>query len=239
MPSGRTLMFAGFRSRWMIPCSCAASSASAICFAMGSASSTGTAPRAIRCDSRRPRPAPSRGRSRLRSLRARRSPRCWDGSATRAFWLRAETRQSVGVGRESFGQHLDRDVAIQLRVARPIDLAHAAFADRRGDFVDAEAGAEGEGQRWGLYGRSDSADGITPRKRRSVYRCRGPAPQRPLKQPHGRDFGRRTGTMASASGRFSRSCATTASKISAHPSERKASWMSARSSRYRTRRRRH
>ena len=34
-------MFAGFRSRWMIPCSCAASSASAICFAIGSASSSG------------------------------------------------------------------------------------------------------------------------------------------------------------------------------------------------------
>ena len=31
VPSGRTLMFAGFKSRWMIPCSCAASSASAIC----------------------------------------------------------------------------------------------------------------------------------------------------------------------------------------------------------------
>ena len=30
-PSARTLMFAGFRSRWMMPCSCAASSASAIC----------------------------------------------------------------------------------------------------------------------------------------------------------------------------------------------------------------
>ena len=28
-------MFAGFRSRWTIPCSCAASSASAICRAMG------------------------------------------------------------------------------------------------------------------------------------------------------------------------------------------------------------
>ena len=41
MPSARTLMFAGLRSRWMIPCSCAASSASAICFAMGSASSSG------------------------------------------------------------------------------------------------------------------------------------------------------------------------------------------------------
>ena len=30
VPSGRILMFAGFRSRWMMPCSCAASSASAI-----------------------------------------------------------------------------------------------------------------------------------------------------------------------------------------------------------------
>ena len=30
-PSARSLMLAGLRSRWMIPCSCAASSASAIC----------------------------------------------------------------------------------------------------------------------------------------------------------------------------------------------------------------
>ena len=37
-------MFAGLRSRWMMPCSCAASSASAICFAIGRASSTGIAP---------------------------------------------------------------------------------------------------------------------------------------------------------------------------------------------------
>ena len=36
-------MFAGFRSRWMIPCSCAASRASAICFAIGNASSIGIA----------------------------------------------------------------------------------------------------------------------------------------------------------------------------------------------------
>jgi hypothetical protein len=48
VPSSRTLMFAGLRSRWMIPCSCAASSASAICLAIGSASSTGIAPCAIR-----------------------------------------------------------------------------------------------------------------------------------------------------------------------------------------------
>ena len=35
VPSGRSLTLAGFRSRWMIPCSCAASSASAICLAIG------------------------------------------------------------------------------------------------------------------------------------------------------------------------------------------------------------
>ena len=34
VPSARTLMFAGFRSRWTMPCSCAASRASAICLAM-------------------------------------------------------------------------------------------------------------------------------------------------------------------------------------------------------------
>ena len=47
VPSGRTLMFAGFRSRWMMPCSCAASSASAICLAMGRDSRSGMAPRAM------------------------------------------------------------------------------------------------------------------------------------------------------------------------------------------------
>ena len=39
VPSSLTFTLAGFRSRWMIPSSCAASSASAICFAMGRASS--------------------------------------------------------------------------------------------------------------------------------------------------------------------------------------------------------
>ena len=41
VPSGRSLMLAGFRSRWMTPISCAASSASAIWRASGSASSIG------------------------------------------------------------------------------------------------------------------------------------------------------------------------------------------------------
>ena len=58
-----------------------------------------------------------------------------------------ESRQAIRIVRERLGQDLDRDVAIQLRIARAIDLAHAPFADLRGDFVDAEAGAGGEGQR--------------------------------------------------------------------------------------------
>ena len=52
-----------------------------------------------------------------------------------------EPREAIGIAGERVRQDLDRDVAIQLRVARAVDLAHAAFADRRDDFVDAEAGA--------------------------------------------------------------------------------------------------
>ena len=57
-----------------------------------------------------------------------------------------EPRQALGVSGERVRQDLDRDLAIQLRVRRPIHLPHAAFADLRGDFVDAEAGAGSEGQ---------------------------------------------------------------------------------------------
>ncbi len=49
-PSRRTLIFAGLRSRWMMPCSCAASSASAICRAIASTSLSGNGPRAISTD---------------------------------------------------------------------------------------------------------------------------------------------------------------------------------------------
>ena len=42
MPSGVILILAGFRSRWMIPFSCAASSASAISRANDSASASGS-----------------------------------------------------------------------------------------------------------------------------------------------------------------------------------------------------
>ena len=55
--------------------------------------------------------------------------------------LALEPRQAFGVGGERVRQDLDRDLAAERRVRRPIHLAHPAFADRRGDFVGAEPGA--------------------------------------------------------------------------------------------------
>ena len=51
-----------------------------------------------------------------------------------------EAREPIDVVRERLGQDLDRDVAIQLRVAGPEDLPHAAFADAGDHFVDTETG---------------------------------------------------------------------------------------------------
>ena len=59
---------------------------------------------------------------------------------------RVEPRETIDVVRDRFGQDLDRDVAIQLRVARTIDLPHPALANGRQYFVGAETGAWGERQ---------------------------------------------------------------------------------------------
>ena len=64
-------------------------------------------------------------------------------SEARVLRFALEPREPIGVGGERLGQDLDRDVAIQLRVARAIDLAHAAGAEGRQDLVRAEAGAGG------------------------------------------------------------------------------------------------
>ena len=45
------------------------------------------------------------------------------------FALKA--RQAVGVGCERRGEDLDRDLTLQLRVRRPIDLPHSTHADAR------------------------------------------------------------------------------------------------------------
>jgi hypothetical protein len=51
-----------------------------------------------------------------------------------------EARQRVGIVRQVLRQDLDRDVATEPRIARPVHLTHSPGADRSSDFVRAEAG---------------------------------------------------------------------------------------------------
>ena len=60
-----------------------------------------------------------------------------------------ESRQALGIRGEQFRQDLDRDVAIELVIARPIHLSHATGADGAEDFVRAESRAWWEGHRVG------------------------------------------------------------------------------------------
>ncbi len=49
--------------------------------------------------------------------------------------LALEARETFGVRGEGGGENLDRDVALQPRVRRPVDLPHPAFAELGGDLV--------------------------------------------------------------------------------------------------------
>src|SRR4030095_8348459 len=143
VPSRRTLMFAGFKSRWMMPCSCAASSASATCFAMSSASATGIAPRDALCEVLA-----------LNEFHHERADAVGFFETVdvgdvqmvqrgQGLGLALKPRNPLGVAGERRGQDLDRDGAIQLRVPRAVDFTHAAGSERRQDFVRAEACAGG------------------------------------------------------------------------------------------------
>ena len=49
--------------------------------------------------------------------------------------LALEPRETIGVLRKRMGKHLDRDITVELRVARAVHLPHTAFAERREDLV--------------------------------------------------------------------------------------------------------
>ena len=139
-PSGVILMFAGFRSRWTMPFSCAASSASAICRAIASASvdrqagCVGAGGARGGCDSLGERLAFDQlqhetahavrlfeavDRADVRMIQRREHPR-----------LALEARAPFRVGRERRRQDLDRDLAPELVVVRAVHLAHAAGAEQ-------------------------------------------------------------------------------------------------------------
>ena len=153
VPSGVILTLAGFRSRWTMPLLVRGLER------VGDLPRDRRAPRragigALRRSGRRasrPRPAPARAPSMPSdSLEAvdRRDVRMiqrGERPAPRAGIAPAARRQL-----RSVRQDLDRDVAIQLRVAGAIDLAHAAHADLRGELhtgrgVCQEAGSSGAG----------------------------------------------------------------------------------------------
>ena len=145
VPSGRSLMLAGLRSRWMIPCSCAASSASAICLR----------DRQRLVERNRPLGDPIRQRRPLDQLQHQRRDavgllQAVDLRDVRVvergedFGFALEAGQPLGIRRHRRGQDLDRDRSLQVRVGRAIDLAHAAHAEQGDDVVRAEPRARGK-----------------------------------------------------------------------------------------------
>jgi peroxiredoxin len=81
--------------------------------------------------------------------------------------LALQSRQSIGVVEERRGKRLDGDVAIQSRIARAIDFAHAAGAQRSGDLIGAESSSNRESHiaylPAGTRRRSSSNQFTTPR----------------------------------------------------------------------------
>src|SRR5262249_21311121 len=72
--------------------------------------------------------------------------------------LALETREPVGVAREGRRQHLERHRALELRVLREIDLAHAALAELALDAIVEERGGGPPGRLRGGRPRAQEAD---------------------------------------------------------------------------------
>ena len=56
-----------------------------------------------------------------------------------------EPGEPIGVRCEGVGEDLQGDIAAQLRIGGAIDLSHAPLADKGGDVVVPETGADGQG----------------------------------------------------------------------------------------------
>ena len=67
--------------------------------------------------------------------------------------LAAEPCEPIGVERKRLGQHFQRDVTIQLAVARAIDLAHAARAECGHDLIGAQSRAHRQRHRGLAFNR--------------------------------------------------------------------------------------
>ena len=68
--------------------------------------------------------------------------------------LAFKARERTRISGQPFGKHLDRHLALEPRVLRPVDLSHPARAEQREDLVGAEAGAGRERQDFGRLQRA-------------------------------------------------------------------------------------
>ena len=144
-PLDVSLIFAGFKSRWTTPCECAASSASAICLAMGRASSSGMGPCSMRSASVGPSTSSSTSACRTSGIfEPVDGADVWVIERREHLRFTPEPREPIRIERERIRKYLQRNVAIELAVARTIDLAHAACAEGRQNFIGTESGAGAE-----------------------------------------------------------------------------------------------
>ncbi len=165
VPSGRCLIFAGFKSRWMMACSWAASSASAIWRAMNSASSSAIGPagyplrQLLTFDQLHDEG--THGAGFLEAVNVC-DVRMVEGSERLGF--ARETCEPFDVACEEIRQDFDRDVAIEPGIARPVHFAHSSGSEDREDLVRAETGAAAEGHRLAAdyTGAGAARTGVTP-----------------------------------------------------------------------------
>ena len=140
--SGVILMLAGFRSRWTMPFSWAASSASVSCRAMASASASRSGPprkalgERLALDQLEDQRAHAVGV--FQSIDRADVPMVEGRQHTS---LALEPRDPIRVAGQTAGQDLEGDVAAQLHVPRAVDLSHSAHANQGGDLVRTESGA--------------------------------------------------------------------------------------------------
>jgi hypothetical protein len=204
VPSGRSVMLAGFRSRWMMPASWALERVRDL---LRDRQRFVGRDRAQRDPIGQRRAFHELQHQRAHAVRFFQTvDRADMRMIQRGKYLRFtfEASEAVRIGSECLGQDLERDVAIQLRIARAIHLAHAARPEQAQDFICAK-----------------------PCTRRQSHEALLILATEPFRRK------RESRSAQAAFQLFHSDC----QQISAHPSERNASWMSARLS-YRTRRRR-
>src|SRR5437667_11834414 len=84
-----------------------------------------------------------------------------------------EPGQAIGIAGERLGQDFHGDVAIERRIARAIDLAHTAGADRGEDFVRTEARAGAQAHRFVTGAMRRSSLKSPQRSRGVLITCAG------------------------------------------------------------------